>query len=499
MSDTDEYMLPQQAPSAKKTTTFSDDLYVFSEINHFSGIHQPPVKSEWDPEVWNSIQKHLSLMDLIALLCVAEPKHSCAAVSFKLLKRTTNGVDILFALNSPASKDTKDFVEKAKLCLNRLLQGMTSADDARMELSHLVFHHCRKKMLARYKKLVTGLSAISLAELINDFPNDGNIADSWGSSLKLSRDQVILALDQIRTGSLKLDEDSHFSTMLGCSIVGYTSGILDDDLSATYEAASRAIRKFGDYYHAIYRITKELLSINRRAGGITIDIREAISRKPVSVVLSGTDVLSIINRWAKDHRYDELTIEALEKAYPLVKRDVIVRPFLKSTELGNTGQAAASEAKNIKIHECAHAECSVVMERVKEVLEGLAKTKKRRFVIEVGVSKSVCWTCCQFFREVHRAFGIRVAYSRHLGKVYAGWAAPECPSLDTYSQVIDAVGRAVEGKVEEIVCNTHNKGKQDSSPLGSPFESTGFLGEKENSMFSWRYVQSWKRKLRCNC
>ena len=86
----------------------------------------------------------------------------------------------------------------------------------------------------------------------------------------------------------------------------------------------------------------------------------------------------------------ELSIEALEKAYPLAKRDVIVRPFLTSTELGNTGQAAASEAKNIKIHECAHAECSVVMERVKEVLEGLAKTKKHSLVIEIGVSKSFC-------------------------------------------------------------------------------------------------------------
>lgn len=111
-------------------------------------------------------------------------------------------------------------------------------------------------------------------------------------------------------------------------------------------------------------------------------------------------------------------------------------------------------------------------------------------MIEVGVSKSVCWTRCQIFRGVHRAFGIRVGYSRHHGKVYAGWAAPECPSLNTHSQVIDAVERAVEDKVEEIVRNAHNKGKQDSSPLGSPFESTGFLDEDENSIFAWRYVQS---------
>lgn len=225
---------------------------------------------------------------------------------------------------------------------------------------------------------------------------------------------------------------------------------MNDDLSATYEAASKAIRKFGDYYQAICRITNELLSIRRRAG-FTINIRETVSRKPVSVVLSGTDVLSIINRWAKDHRNDELTIETLEKAYPLAKRDVIVKPFLTSPELGNPGQAAKS--KDIKIHECAHAECSAVM------LEGSAKTRKRSFVIEVGVFKSVCWTCCQFFREVYRTFGIRVAYSRRHGKVYAGWAAPECPSLKTYSQVIDAVERAVEDKVEEVATRTTKANK----------------------------------------
>ena len=41
----------------------------------------------------------------------------------------------------------------------------------------------------------------------------------------------------------------------------------------------------------------------------------------------------------------------------------------------------AAKARDIKVTECAHAECSV-MERVKEVIESRTKAKKRSFVIE---------------------------------------------------------------------------------------------------------------------
>ena len=75
---------------------------------------------------------------------------------------------------------------------------------------------------------------------------------------------------------------------------------------------------------------------------------------------------------------------------------------------------------------------------------------------------------------MHRAFGIRVAYSRHHGKVYAGWAAPECPSIDTYCQVIDAVERAVEDKVEEIVRNAHNKANKTLHPWDPLSRAPGF-------------------------
>jgi len=128
--------------------------------------------------------------------------------------------------------------------------------------------------------------------------------------------------------------------------------------------------------------------------------------------------------------------------------------------------------------------------RTLEVIEGRAKIKKSSVVIEVGVSKSVCWTCSRFFIEVNRVFGIRIAYSRRHGKVYAGWAPPKCPFVSKYNLVLDAMQKAVEDEVEEIVRKANNKAKQGSSPLGFPSENIGMFGEAEKSVFTFMYVQS---------
>ena len=123
------------------------------------------------------------------------------------------------------------------------------------------------------------------------------------------------------------------------------------------------------------------------------------------------------------------------------------------------------------------------MEQVKEAIEGRTKTKKRSLIIEVGVSKSVRWTCSRFFAELNHVFGIRIAYTQRHGKVYAGWAPPECPSIRKYSLVLDAMQKVVEGEVEDIVRKASNKDKRDSSPLGflsEPVERYGRVASEED-------------------
>jgi hypothetical protein len=106
------------------------------------------------------MQKHLTLVDLIALLFVREEKHACAAVSFKLPKTSTHSIDIIFFMNKPASDVTTEFAEAAKHIPNRLLQKKISAPEARLELSRLVFVHCQAKMSGWYNKFIAALSTI---------------------------------------------------------------------------------------------------------------------------------------------------------------------------------------------------------------------------------------------------------------------------------------------------------------------------------------------------
>ena len=210
--DTDEPMLPPPGPPIRKTTNFAENLYVFGEINHFAGVHQDSHQSEWDPDYWERMQKHLTLMDLIALLCVADERHSCAAVSFKLLKKDTLGIDIIFSLNSPAPKATTDFVEATQRCLNRLLRGEVNDTTARSEISHLVFGHCREKVEVRYKKLAAALSAISVEELVNNhLPDKDIVATALRCPAELVRDKIVRWLEDVCTKSLKLNGDSYFS------------------------------------------------------------------------------------------------------------------------------------------------------------------------------------------------------------------------------------------------------------------------------------------------
>ncbi|KAF8542385.1 hypothetical protein BDD12DRAFT_876591 [Trichophaea hybrida] len=144
MHNTDEPTLPPHPPPVKQTTNFAEDLYIFGEMNHFA--------------------------DLMALLGVAKGKHFCAAVFFKLLKTNTNGIDIVFCLNSPASNATTDFIEAVQCYLDQLLQDRINHTVAHLEISRSVFPHCREKMVVRYKKVIAAISSISVEELINHFP-----------------------------------------------------------------------------------------------------------------------------------------------------------------------------------------------------------------------------------------------------------------------------------------------------------------------------------------
>ena len=79
------------------------------------------------------MQKHPTLMDSIALLCVVQAFED------------TYGINSISPLNSPAPKATTDVVGAMQFCLN----GLHAT--ARSEISRLVSGHRREKAVTRYK------------------------------------------------------------------------------------------------------------------------------------------------------------------------------------------------------------------------------------------------------------------------------------------------------------------------------------------------------------
>jgi hypothetical protein len=72
------------------------------------------------------------------------------------------------------------------------------------------------------------------------------------------------------------------------------------------------------------------------------------------------------------------------------------------TELGDP--ATAAKACNIVLNECVHVECVVVMERVRELMNGVTKTKKGSGVIKVRVSNQFVRPVISFQRDVPSEF-----------------------------------------------------------------------------------------------
>jgi len=100
-------------------------------------------------------------------------------------------------------------------------------------------------------------------------------------------------LDKVRHKQIKLEESTHFSIMYAFYVAGYTSELLNENASSKHQHASKRIRKLGDYHLSIFRIVGELVRVSRTDTFI-LSIREVVSRPPRSLVLNGTDTLSII-------------------------------------------------------------------------------------------------------------------------------------------------------------------------------------------------------------
>jgi hypothetical protein len=117
----------------------------------------------------------------------------------------------------------------------------------------------------------------------------------------------------------------------------------------------------------------------------------------------------------------------------------------------------------VAVTESVHCECSIILEILKQF------PTSPIVVIEVGISKSMCWLCNEFFRAFQKKHPhITVYYSTCHAKYTAGWRFPKATPV--------ALRHSMERFIEEELLEVHSKAlrkrKSDSEPREDNFHST---------------------------
>lgn len=243
---------------------FAEQLYVLANITHVRD-YSPTVPDTNSPEQ----QKHLRLLDDIALLLITQATSDVAAVTFE---QTPNAIVFYFSKNRPSTSGELEY-------FNALLKFALKPGDLAtraMELLERVVSPCRTKISARIKRLQRVIPAGSLANLIppcSDLIDQGfrdylsqSVSGMFTASCASGflRDYLALVRD---TNPLRCPVDELVQLVQFAFIVGSFHGIKnflrDEDIT-------RRLKKVGNYYGATRRISRSLDAFQTRMGTNTV-------------------------------------------------------------------------------------------------------------------------------------------------------------------------------------------------------------------------------------
>lgn len=238
--------LPSPAPP------FDGRLFALSRISHRLAYPSPfkhPSRQ----------QKHLKLLDLLALLLVTEPNGDVAATT---LIRTTGQITVLFSKNRPCNLPEKSYVQSIHEIITSITGEPASLQDALDQLLRLVVGNCSRKIKARLNKLVSRLKSLSIGDVVKPLPPHitlrlWDLLKSTGfpspSSVPLERSisHWLKSLLQAPVGALAGAQAT--TTLFVAYCVGHMGGtdpLIDDPILLC------RLRKLGDYYAATRCLVK---------------------------------------------------------------------------------------------------------------------------------------------------------------------------------------------------------------------------------------------------
>ncbi|RPB12408.1 hypothetical protein P167DRAFT_565279 [Morchella conica CCBAS932] len=413
---------------------FDDCLFALSTISHLLEYPRPLKHSSLQ-------QKHLKVLNLLALLLITEPNSDVAATT---LIRTTRSVTILFSKNRPCTAPESSYIQTLQDIITSTTRETSSIEDTCRHALSLVIDNCSGKVKARLNKLVNRLksgftanppspdTSTLLWERLQStgFPSPSDIP------LEKSIAHWLTALRNAPTRALAGTRAS--STLFIAYAIGHTPGIdsvIDDPVLL------RRLQKLGDYFAAVCCLVEGYSELEPR---LTITIRE-IAPPPPEIITLKYDILGTVNAWASHRVHHPLTPESLLSAYPSLTSLFVPPP---STDWIVPPDNPPPRTVTTSVH----AECTLLTHLLTLKLP----------LLELGTSKSVCWACGSFIAALGKSYTGTIHLSGRQGKVHAGWRFPEGTSV----AVRDAVEQCLSHEMDIVLARAARARRSDSEPSG---------------------------------
>ncbi|KAL9024165.1 MAG: hypothetical protein Q9180_007975 [Flavoplaca navasiana] len=403
---------------------YENVTYAIGQV-HFSKV--PGHRTRAYTEASEETQKHVSLMDHVALLLVYKPTADVVATG---LVREQNGFTIAYSKNqgyTPSTQET-NYIVTLRNAFKELEQPI--------KILRIVAGMCRLKILARAKKLVAATAATAAVQSNNFF---GVIEHARTEDMRqflvrrqLMRNQSLSdGLDSFLAATRGLGSSSDPDVFVRVLAFAYWLSLHEsrgnpklDSVPGVNPILFWRVKKLGAYYNAC-------LKIHFAARKLSPSVRFNISTRqlhPPSIqpFRPFSNTLKALNTWTA--RYGLAPFEdfsVVENFYP------------------NAHPGAFEEDARSNIQATQHCELTIGLQ-----LWQRNKSKGMLSNVEIGCSKQSCFYCSLYIEKFNEWAYNQNTSSRLIvrgqhNKYVQGWAMPKGPDSVT-KNVLNGIGQAMQ-------------------------------------------------------
>lgn len=180
--------------------------------------------------------------------------------------------------------------------------------------------------------------------------------------------------------------------------------------------------------------------------------RQQVRPPPQTTIRVPSNVALLLNQLGQQDNLPTIAHEDVTKSFPSLN-------------------LAPENARDSRVTVSCHCELTVALHAIKYLpYSGL---------IELGVSKRVCWLCEKFLEKLSSQSGNRILVSEYQGKCHAGWRLPP----NTAGSVETHMRQLVQDEIDEIRESIYRRKRSDSFPSDRSFHLEDL--EEESGVFDF--------------